>query len=77
MIFRLRYGPHDLPMVLIDMMEENPFCDCGKLCAPSKIHQASCLIQLKANSVITNDVAVFPADSVYCSDYCRARYQRI
>lgn len=65
-------------MTLIDMLEESPFCDCGKLCIPSKIHVCSTVIKLQANNVIVmNGSTIFYGDSVYCDEHCRMRYQRI
>lgn len=77
-IFRVRYGPYDLPTTVIDSLEEYPICDCGKICPPIEIIHRTCLVQLRTANCITSTsrLSLIFGDSVYCSAHCRYLYQK-
>ncbi|XP_055317818.1 leucine-rich repeat protein 1 isoform X2 [Sitodiplosis mosellana] len=70
----IKYGPYDLPMTVIDSLEEYPMCECGRLCPPNKIHFRTCVIQTRTNSLIQSLRLPILGDSVYCSDYCQLQH---
>lgn len=68
----IKYGPYDMPVTVIDSLEEYPMCECGLLCPPIKIHFRTCEIQTRTNSLIQSRRIPILGDSVYCSDYCQS-----
>lgn len=74
---RIPYSMYTLPEDVIMLLEEAPFCQCGKLCLPSPENVIQCAedVTLKA-PVIHFQVKHIPGDTVYCNAFCRFTYQR-
>lgn len=72
-IFRLKYTERTVPMDVINVIEESPFCSCGQLTAQTEIVRFTSSMRIKARDLINSSKHVY-GDSVYCDDHCKSHY---
>lgn len=68
---RLEYPERTIPMNVIGVLEESPFCHCTELIAPAEIVRCTSTIRIKAGQIIITNGHVY-GDFVYCDDYCKS-----
>lgn len=75
---RIPYSSNTLPNDIIVLLEEAPFCECGKLCLPTNenISPRAKILSLKVSQLDCSKRLDVLGDVVYCNDYCRSIYQR-
>lgn len=69
----MKFTERTVPMDVIDVLEESPFCDCRQLTAPREIVRCTSALQIKADALIKSNAYVY-GDSVFCDDHCKSTY---
>lgn len=70
---RLKFTERTVPMDVIDVLEESPFCHCNQLTAPLEIVRCTSTIRIKAGVLIKSNANIY-GDSVFCDDHCKSTY---
>lgn len=71
---KVPYSERSLPGDIIDLIEEAPFCSCGKLCMPQNMVPLTGILAPKASQIEASGRIVLYRNSVYCNDYCKFLY---
>lgn len=73
LFFSLKYTERTIPLDVIDVLEESPFCHCHQLTAPLEIVRCTSTIRIKAGVLIKSNAQIY-GDSVFCDDHCKSTY---
>lgn len=74
--FRLKYSERTVPLDVIDVLEESPFCLCNRMTALTSVVRSHRPIHIRTVHLITSESGSILGDSVFCDDFCKSTYLR-